>query len=90
MTVSDARAVWPGKILFINFPSAVHLSSSEVIAKTTRRLLRDAAPGDRFIIGVTENVPETSWRESFRVILDTVNRYGKLPIGPGEDGRDAP
>jgi DNA topoisomerase-1 len=26
MTVAEARAAWPGKILFINFPSAVHLA----------------------------------------------------------------
>jgi EAL domain-containing protein (putative c-di-GMP-specific phosphodiesterase class I) len=71
---------WPGKTLFINFPSAVHLDSAEVIAATTRKLLQDAAPGERFIIGITENVPENRWRESFRTILDTCNEYGKLPI----------
>ncbi len=80
MTVAEARVAWPGKTLFINFPSAVHLDSAEVIAATTRKLLQDAAPGDRFIIGITENVPENRWRESFRTILNTCNEYGKLPI----------
>jgi hypothetical protein len=89
MTVADARAAWPGKVLFINFPSAVHLSPPDVIDQTTQELLQDAAPGDRFIIGVTENVPESCWRQSFRVILDTINACGQLPIKPRETHRDA-
>lgn len=80
MTVADARKAWPGKTLFINFPSSVHLESPEVIAAVTRRILEEATPGDRFAIGITENVPEHRWRESFRTILDTCNAYGALPI----------
>ncbi|MDA0710745.1 MAG: hypothetical protein O3B73_11105, partial [bacterium] len=80
MTVADARKLWPGKTLFVNFPSAVHLESPDVIAAQTRRMLKEAAPGDQFIVGITENVPENRWRESFRTILDTCNEYGRLPI----------
>lgn len=80
MTVADARAAWPGKTLFINYPSSVHLESADIIAKHTRKILQDAAPGDRFIVGITENVPENRWRESFRTILDTCKTFGKIPI----------
>jgi hypothetical protein len=80
MTVADARVAWPGKTLFVNFPSGLHLESSEVIAQHTRQILKDAAPGDRFIVGITENVPENRWRESFRTILDTCRECGTLPI----------
>ena len=89
MTVADARTAWPEKVLFVNFPSAVHLSPAAVIEQTTLNILRDAAPGDRLVVGVTENVPESCWRESFRIILDTVNKHGKLPIQPKEMQRDA-
>jgi hypothetical protein len=61
MAVAEAQALWPGEVLFINFPSAVYLAPPEEIEQTTRCLLGNAAPGDRFIIGVTENVPETRW-----------------------------
>ena len=80
MTVAEARQMWPGKILFINFPSAVHLEEPCVIEETTIQILKEAAPGDRFIVGVTENVPDHCWRESFSTILKTVNKFGKLPI----------
>ncbi len=80
MTLAQARAAWPGKTQFINFPSSVHLQPADEIAATTRQLLREAAPGDRFVIGITENVPENRWRESFRTILDTLNHEGRLPL----------
>jgi hypothetical protein len=80
MTVAEARQVWPEKVLFINFPSSVHLEKASIIEETTKQILREAAPGDRFIVGITENVPESRWRESFYTILKTINRYGKLPI----------
>ena len=80
MTVANAREIWPGKVLFINFPSSVHVAGASVIEETTKRILKDAAPGDRFIIGITENVPEERWRESYSIILRTCNTYGRLPI----------
>ena len=80
MTLAEAREKWPGKTLFINFPSSVHLQEAEAIEAETRRLLRESAPGDHFIIGITENVPENRWRESFAAILRTANEFGRLPI----------
>ena len=80
MTVADARRMWPGKVLFINFPSSVHLRDAGEIEAVTKQILNEAAPGDRFIIGITENVPDNRWRESFHTILKTVNTFGRLPI----------
>lgn len=80
MSVAEARKMWPGKVLFINFPSSIHLEESSVVEETTKQILSEAAPGDRFIVGITENVPENRWRESFYTILKTINKFGKLPI----------
>ena len=80
MSLAEVRAAWPGKVQFINFPSSVHLQPATTIAATTRQLLRESAPGDRFAIGITENVPEDRWRESFATIMDTLEECGQLPI----------
>jgi hypothetical protein len=80
MTMADARQMWPEKVLFINFPSSLHLENTDAIETATKRILREAAPGERLIIGITENVPENRWRESFHTILKTVRTFGKLPI----------
>ncbi|MEW6749419.1 MAG: hypothetical protein AB1505_00390 [Candidatus Latescibacterota bacterium] len=82
MSLADARQAWPGKTLFINFPSSVHLQAAPQIAATTRQLLREAAPGDRFVVGITETVPEDRWPESFTTILRTLNECGRLPVDP--------
>jgi hypothetical protein len=79
MSIAEARAAWPGKTLWINFPSAVHLQESTAVEETTRQILREAAPGDRFIIGVTETVPVDKWQQSFSAISRVINAEGRLP-----------
>ncbi|MDQ1301821.1 MAG: hypothetical protein QG637_1743 [Chloroflexota bacterium] len=80
MTLAEARAAWPDKILWINFPSAVHLEPLPAIEAMTRRLLREAAPGHRFLIGITEDVPADRWQESLSAILRVIREDGRLPI----------
>jgi hypothetical protein len=72
MSVADARAAWPGKVLWINFPSSLHLASSKRIREATRQMMAEAAPGDRFIVGITENIPGEVWRTSMRAIAETL------------------
>jgi uroporphyrinogen-III decarboxylase len=80
VTVSQARAAWPDKVLWINFPSSVHAEPVERIREETLRILHEAAPGDRFLIGITEDIPENAWRASLSVISHTVLEHGALPI----------
>ena len=75
-----ARRDWSDKIVWINFPSSVHLSSEDVIRQTTKNLLFNSGPGNRFIIGITENVPEEHLYRSLNVIADTINEFGITPI----------
>jgi hypothetical protein len=68
MTLAEARSAWPDKVLWINFPSSVHLSPDEVVYETTRRLIAEDGGSGRLIIGITEDVPEHRWQGSFRAI----------------------
>jgi hypothetical protein len=36
------------------------------------QLLREASPGDRFIVGITEDVPEERWAENFTAIMAAI------------------
>ena len=80
MTVAEVRTAWPDKILWINFPSSLHLFEPHVVEEVTRQILRDAAPGDRFLIGITENVPPDRCRQTYTAISRVVNSDGRLPI----------
>ena len=81
VSVAEARAAWPGKVLSINFPSSVHLAGPERIRETTIDLLRQAAPGQGFVIGITENVPAGRMVESYTTIARTLNQFGACPLG---------
>jgi hypothetical protein len=80
VTVKEARAAWPDKILWINFPSSLHLESPEAIRQATRQILSESAPGRRFLIGITEDIPEGVRYTSLSTILQTISEHGKLPI----------
>ena len=80
MSVAEARTAWPDKVLWLNFPTSVHSRDEGTIADTTRQILWEAAPGDRFMVGVTEEVPSDRRWESFSTILSVVNREADLPI----------
>ncbi|MBN2449464.1 MAG: hypothetical protein JXR77_03690 [Lentisphaeria bacterium] len=75
MTLAEARAAWRGKVLWINFPSSVHLRSPEAIRKVTVELLRAAHPGDGFLIGITENLPAGREDTNYTAIMDGIDRY---------------
>jgi hypothetical protein len=80
VTVAEARTALPDKVLWINFPSSAHVFTREEIQAQTDRILREAAPGDRFLIGVTEDIPEGAWRNSLRVISRVIADKGALPL----------
>jgi uroporphyrinogen-III decarboxylase len=80
VTVAEARQVWPDKVLWLNFPSSVHLESPGRIREETLRILREAAPGRSFLIGITEDIPEDRWRNSLTTISQTVLEWGSYPL----------
>ncbi len=80
LELSDARRAWPDKIIWINFPSTVHPMPVHRIEDHTRRLLRQAGCGDRFLIGVTEDIPEGAWDISMPAIHRIVKDEGALPL----------
>lgn len=80
VSVAEARAAWPDKVLWINFPSSVHAEPPDVIRRHTREILSQAAPGARFLMGVTENVPESAWRTSLTQISEIIRDEGRLPL----------
>jgi hypothetical protein len=78
MTLADARAAWPDKVLWVNFPSSLHLRADDVIAETAHNLVEEADGPDGLIMGITEDIPEERWRNSCRAIMDGLDRHASL------------
>lgn len=77
MTLAEARRAWPGKVLWLNFPSSVHLRPDAEVEKTAFNLLEEAARPDGLIMGITEDIPPERWQNSCRAIMDGLDRHAR-------------
>ncbi len=77
VSVAEARAAWPGKRLWINFPSSLHVQPEETIREATREIVRQAGDRKGFLMGVTEDIPREHIERSVTVILDTLRECGR-------------
>jgi hypothetical protein len=78
MTVADARAAWPDKVLWLNYPSSMHLRSDAQVEAMACELIEQAGNPDGVIMGITEDIPEARWRASCRAIMDGLDRHAAL------------
>lgn len=77
MTLAEARAAWPGKVLWINFPSSVHLKPDAEVEATMFNLIEEIGSVDGFLVGITENMPPERWQDSCRAIMDGIDRHAR-------------
>lgn len=75
MTLAEAREAWPDKVIWVNFPSSLHLASEEVIYNTTQDLIRQNGTGHKLLIGITEDPPEDRWQCSCQAIGRAIVDY---------------
>jgi hypothetical protein len=68
LSVREARERWPGKALWLNFPSSVHLREPGEIERVTRELVAEAGDGGGFLVGITENMPPAVGCRSLQAI----------------------
>jgi len=81
MTLAEARRAWPGKVLWINFPSSLHLRGDAEVEAATVDLLESIEAIDGLIIGITEDMPPDRWRDSCRAIMDGIDRHAQANPG---------
>ena len=82
LPLDKARAAWKDRYtIWLNFPGPVFLLGRDEVRKCAVELLKDAAPGDNFVMGVCEDVPLDVLAMGLRTITDVVMEYGKYPIG---------
>jgi hypothetical protein len=81
LPLGEARRAWEDKVISINFPSSIHIAKPEDIRARTLEMLKEVAPGDRIVFGVTENIPGNVLKQSLRTITETINEHGGCPIG---------
>jgi uroporphyrinogen-III decarboxylase len=82
LPLREAKALWGKRIvIWTNIPQTILLLGADETKKFTRELLRSAAPGDNFILGIMEMVPPHS-EGGLRAAIETVAQYGRYPVSP--------
>lgn len=81
LSVREAREAWRGKIsLWLNMPETIFYELNS-LESYVRNLLKEAAPGDGFMLGITETVPPRKRNIAYMKIMNAVLKYGRYPIG---------
>jgi uroporphyrinogen-III decarboxylase len=81
LPIKEAKESWNDKfIIWINFPETILHHGVKVIEEYTIKLLKEMAPGDGFVIGMTEDAPVELLEDAFTVIIKTLKSYGRYPI----------
>ena len=75
VSVAEAKAAWPDKVVWVNFPGNYFLEPAEVIEEYTLNLLEEGAPGGRLVIGCTEDYPYSEFEKTFTAIGKAMARY---------------
>ncbi len=79
VTVPEAKAAWPHKTVWINFPGCYFLEPPEAIYSYTLDLLRTGAPGGRLVIGCTEDFPVDQFEKTYDAIGRALADYEGYP-----------
>jgi hypothetical protein len=77
MTLKQARDVWPDKVLWLNFPSSVHLRPDSRVEQFTVEMLDELGTIDGLIVGITEDIPPERWQFSCTAIMDGLDRHAR-------------
>lgn len=80
LPLNQARKAWKNKIIMMNFPASICWQGKEMIEKFVRESLIEAAPGDRFVLGIMEDIPQEIWAESLKTITLAMAKYGTYPV----------
>ena len=77
MTLAEARKAWPDKVLWLNFPSSLHLKTDLEITKATISMLNELKSTEGVIMGITEDIPSDIWQNSCKSIMDGLEQFSQ-------------
>jgi hypothetical protein len=84
VTVTDVKKAFKGKVtIFGGIPSVILLEESmpdDVFEAFMKNLFREIAPGDRFILGISDTTPPDAKFERLLRITEMTEEWGKLPM----------
>lgn len=75
LPVREAQSAWKDKTIVVNLPAFLCFKNKDFVKKFIRDLLNQLAK-DRFMLNVSENLPQKSWKQTLTVVADAMQAYG--------------
>jgi uroporphyrinogen-III decarboxylase len=80
MTVAEARAAWPDKVVSVNFPGNLFICPDAEIEAYTKKYMEDGGQEGKFVIGCTEEFPREEFDRVFSAIARAMNEYENCSV----------
>jgi len=73
LSLTEAQAAWPGKVIWVNFPGSVFHSGDRKVVETALDLLETGLSNGRFLLTFSEDIPDME--RSLRLVAQAVARH---------------
>lgn len=85
LSLTEAKTLWGEHyIIALNFPGTTFLMGPNAVKTRTIEILKEAAPGNHFLITFTEDIPIDFRDAGLMTIANTILEYGSYPISIDE------
>lgn len=74
LTLTEARAAFPGKVIIPNFPANLCSQTAPEIAAYLENLLLEAGDGVPFMLQVSEDIPVDQWQRVLSVLCQVIHK----------------
>ena len=78
--ISEAEKHFKNKVLWLNWPSGWQLRSEEEIIGNTKEIMASVGAKNRFIFGITEDIPKEIQRRNLRAIQTAIIESSRADI----------
>lgn len=78
LPISEAKALWPDKVIIPNFPASLCGKSNEEIVNYLEKVLDEVRGNTPFMIQISEDIPPGSWKQVLPVLCEFMQTKGKL------------
>lgn len=75
LSLPEAKDVWKNKTIVANLPAFLCYKDEAFIKRFIRDLLIQA-PKERFMLDVSEDLPQKFWRQTLPIVADAMQMYG--------------
>ena len=79
LSVAEAKAAWPDKTIWVNFPGNMFWESEQAIYDYTLGLMHEGASGGHLVMGCTEDYPAAEFEKTFTAMGRAMADYEGYP-----------